>query len=72
MTEFKQDEYLLLEKYEDYYMGAPSIDKVTFRIISDLSAQEVALMNGEVNFMELANALMKQWLSTRQIPTLQL
>lgn len=56
VTEFKQDEYLLLEKYEDYYMGAPSIDKVTFRIISDLSAQEVALMNGEVNFMELANA----------------
>ncbi|MFR8166771.1 MAG: ABC transporter substrate-binding protein [Enterocloster sp.] len=56
VTEFKQDEYLLLEKYEDYYMGAPSIDKVTFRIISDLSAQEVPLMNGEVNFMELANA----------------
>ena len=56
VTEFKQDEHLLLEKYEDYYMGAPSIDKVTFRIISDLSAQEVALMNGEVNFMELANA----------------
>lgn len=56
VTEFKQDEYLLLEKYEDYYMGVPSIDKVTFRIISDLSAQEVALMNGEVNFMELANA----------------
>lgn len=56
VTEFKQDEYLLLEKYDDYYMGAPSIDKVTFRIISDLSAQEVALMNGEVNFMELANA----------------
>ena len=56
VTEFKQDEYLLLEKYEDYYMSAPSIDKVTFRIISDLSAQEVALMNGEVNFMELANA----------------
>lgn len=56
VTEFKQDEYLLLEKYEDYYMGAPSIDKVTFCIISDLSAQEVALMNGEVNFMELANA----------------
>ena len=38
VTEFKQDEYLLLEKYEDYYMGVPSIDKVTFRIISDLSA----------------------------------
>lgn len=57
LSEFKQDQYLVLEKNEDYYMGAPSIDKITFRIISDMSAQEVALMNGEVNFMELANSL---------------
>ncbi len=56
LSEFKQDQYLVLEKNEDYYMGAPSIDKITFRIISDVAAQEVALMNGEVNFMELANA----------------
>ena len=56
VSEFKQDQYLLLEKNEDYYLGAPSIDTVTFKIISDLSAQEVALMNGEVNFMELASA----------------
>lgn len=56
VAEFKQDQYLLLEKNEDYYLGAPSIDTVTFKIISDLSAQEVALMNGEVNFMELASA----------------
>lgn len=56
LSEFKQDQYLVLEKNEDYYMGAPAIDTVTFKIISDLSAQEVALMNGEVNFMELASA----------------
>ena len=46
LREFKQDQYLILEKNEDYYMGAPDIDTVTFRIISDISAQEVALMNG--------------------------
>lgn len=56
LSEFKQDQYLVLEKNEDYYMGAPAIDKITFRIISDVAAQEVALMNGEVNFMELSNA----------------
>lgn len=57
LSEFVQDQYLVLEKNEDYYMGAPDIDKITFRIISDTAAQEVALMNGEVNFMELANSV---------------
>lgn len=56
LSEFVQDQYLVVEKNEDYYMGAPSIDKITFKIISDTAAQEVSLMNGEVNFMELANA----------------
>lgn len=56
LAEFVQDQHLVLEKYEDYYLGAPSIDKVTFRIISDTAAQEVALMNGEVNLIELSNA----------------
>lgn len=56
LREFKQDQYLILEKNEDYYMGAPDIDTVTFRIISDISAQEVALMNGEINLMELSSA----------------
>lgn len=56
LREFKQDQYLIFEKNEDYYMGAPDIDTVTFRIISDISAQEVALMNGEINLMELSSA----------------
>ena len=56
LKEFVQDQYLLLVKNEDYYLGAPSVDTVTFRIISDPAAQEVALRGGEINFMELTNA----------------
>lgn len=56
LKEFAQDQYLVLEKNENYYMGAPAIDTVTFKIISDSAAQEVALRNGEINFMELSNA----------------
>ena len=56
LSEFVQDQYLVVEKNEDYYMGAPAINTITFKIISDTAAQEVALMNGEINFMELANA----------------
>lgn len=56
VVDFQQDQYLQLEKYEEYYGGAPSIEQVIFKIISDPSAQEVSLLNGEVNFMELSTA----------------
>lgn len=57
LREFVQDQYLVVEKFDDYYLGAPSIDTVTFKIISDVAAQEVALRNGEVNLIELANSM---------------
>ncbi len=57
LKEFAQDQHLVVEKNEDYFLGAPSIDTITFKIISDLSAQEIALANGEINFLELANSM---------------
>ena len=57
LKEFVQDQYLVVEKFDDYYLGAPSIDTITFKIISDVAAQEVALRNGEVNLIELANSM---------------
>ena len=48
--EFRQDEYLKLDKYENYYGGEPSIDHVIFKIVPDENAQEVAFVNGEVDF----------------------
>lgn len=57
LKEFAQDQYLVVEKFDDYYLGAPSIDNITFKIISDTAAQEVALVNGEVNLIELANSM---------------
>lgn len=57
LKEFVQDQYLVVEKFDDYFLGAPSIDTITYKIISDASAQEVALRNGEVNLIELANSM---------------
>ena len=57
LKEFVQDQYLVVEKFDDYYLGAPAIDNITFKIISDVAAQEVALRNGEVNLIELANSM---------------
>ncbi len=49
-----QDEYLKLDKYENYYGGEPSIDHVIFKIVPDENAQEVAFVNGEVDFLEIS------------------
>ena len=50
----QQDEYLKLDKYENYYGGEPSIDHVIFKIVPDENAQEVAFVNGEVDFLEIS------------------
>lgn len=57
LKEFVQDQYLVVEKFDDYYLGAPSIDTITYKIISDTAAQEVALANGDVNLIELSNSM---------------
>ena len=55
VVDFVEDQYLLLEPFEDYYGDKPQLSSVTYRIMS-ADTQEVALMNGEVDFMELSNA----------------
>lgn len=55
LSEFRDGEALVLEKFEDYYGDAPQIDSVVFQVISDPSAQEVAFKNGEINFLPAAS-----------------
>lgn len=51
LSEFNDGESVVFEKFDDYYGGAPQIEKVVFRVISDPSAQEVAFKNGEINYL---------------------
>lgn len=55
LSEFRDGEALILEKFEDYYGDAPQIGSVVFQVISDPSAQEVAFKNGEINFLPVAS-----------------
>lgn len=55
LAEFKDGEFLVLEKFDDYYGGEPKIDKLVYRVIGDSSAQEVAFRNGEINFLPLSS-----------------
>lgn len=49
LVEWRRDESLTLERNADYYGGAPSIEKVTFRVIPEDLARVAALQTGEVD-----------------------
>lgn len=66
LKEFKDGESLVLEKFEDYYGDEPQISTVAFKVISDVSAQEVAMQNGEINLMELADSTAVEKYSTEE------
>jgi peptide/nickel transport system substrate-binding protein len=51
-VEFVPDQHVILEANKDYWRGAPSIDKVTWRAIPDETARVTALLTGEVDLIE--------------------
>ena len=54
LTEFRDGEYVSLEKFEAYYGDEPQIDKIVYTVIPDSSAQEIAFRNGEINYLPLS------------------
>ncbi|MFP4460855.1 MAG: peptide ABC transporter substrate-binding protein [Thermotogota bacterium] len=49
LKEYKEGEYIVLEAFDDYYMGRPNIDTIVFRIIPDRNAIFEAVLNGEID-----------------------
>ena len=51
LVEFKNGEYIILERYDDFFMeGRPYLDKIVMRIITDPAARAIAYENGELDF----------------------
>lgn len=48
--EWKDGEYVKVVKNEDYFEGAPHLDSITMRIITDANAMIAALSAGEVDY----------------------
>ena len=44
---------IVMEKFEDYYLGEPNIDKVVFKIVEDTDARALQLESGELNFAQI-------------------
>ncbi len=58
LVEFKRDEHIILEKFEDFFMeGRPYLDKIVMRIIKDQSAGSIGLENGEIHLATFMNTV---------------
>ncbi len=47
--EWKSDQYIVLDQFEDYWEGPPNYRKYTFRIVPDLLTQEMEFYAGTVD-----------------------
>lgn len=47
--EWKSDQYIILDRFEDYWEGAPNYEQYTYRIVPDLLTQEMEFYAGTVD-----------------------
>lgn len=54
-VEFKQGEYVILERYEHYFRpGLPYLDRLVFKIIKDPATAALGLERGEIDYLPFA------------------
>lgn len=53
LTEWNQGQAIILEKFDDFYLGSPNIDKVIFKIVEDTDARALQLQSGELDFAQV-------------------
>ena len=51
-VEWVKDDHITVEAFDDYWRGAPKLDQVIYRVITDPSARLLAIQAGEIHGME--------------------
>jgi ABC-type transport system substrate-binding protein len=51
-VEWVKDDHITVEANKEYWRGAPKLDKVIYRVITDASARLLAIQAGEIHGME--------------------
>jgi peptide/nickel transport system substrate-binding protein len=51
-VEWVKDDHITVEAFDGYWRGAPKLDKVIYRVITDPSARLLAIQAGEIQGME--------------------
>ena len=49
VTKWKFGEYMVLDAFEEYFAGAPSVKSILLKVISDTNAAVIAIQTGEVD-----------------------
>lgn len=57
LDSWTKDTEIVLVKNENYWDGAPQLDKVTFKVITDSNARALALESGQIDMMSGRSAL---------------
>ena len=55
LKEYKEGDFIVYERNDDYYRGKPSLAQVVIKMMPDESAQEAALQSGEISMMRVTN-----------------
>lgn len=53
LTAWDMGQSITMEKFDDYYQGAPKIDTVIFKIVEDTDARALQLESGELSFAQI-------------------
>lgn len=53
IVEWKPTEYILLERFDDYFKGAPNIERIVFKFVSTDDAKLAQFTTGELDIMEV-------------------
>lgn len=61
LTAWEQGQSITLEKNEDFYLGAPKIDRVIFKIVEDTDARALQLQSGELDFAQITPKAMENF-----------
>ncbi|SDL01095.1 ABC transporter substrate-binding protein [Natronincola ferrireducens] len=57
LTSWTTDSEFVMERNEDYFAGAPILEKITFKVIPDAETRAMALQAGEIDMMSGREAL---------------
>lgn len=61
LTEWNHGQAIILEKFDDFYLGSPKIDKVIFKIVEDTDARALQLESGELDFAQITPKAMEKF-----------